>query len=154
MRVALIGAGRIGSLHARLLSATDGVERLTIADALPERAASVARDVGATAAPSIDAALDDAEAVVIAADDPTETAARLGRLLSVSPSQGVLSLTAGQIKFVDRAWIASHVPGRSPVSRLLSDASYITGSASGHSSPSHATGMTIAASRHPNRTGA
>ncbi|TMC63896.1 MAG: dehydrogenase [Chloroflexi bacterium] len=67
MRVALIGAGRIGSLHARLLSATDGVERLTIADALPERAASVARDVGATAAPSIDAALDDAEAVVIAA---------------------------------------------------------------------------------------
>ena len=67
MRVTLIGAGRIGSLHARLLSATDGVERLTIADALPERAASVARDVGATAAPSIDAALDDAEAVVIAA---------------------------------------------------------------------------------------
>jgi myo-inositol 2-dehydrogenase / D-chiro-inositol 1-dehydrogenase len=67
MRVALIGAGRIGTLHARLLSATDGVEALTIADALPERAASVARDVGATAAPSIDAALDSAEAVVIAA---------------------------------------------------------------------------------------
>jgi myo-inositol 2-dehydrogenase/D-chiro-inositol 1-dehydrogenase len=67
MRVALIGAGRIGSLHARLLSVTDGVERLTIADALPDRAASVARDVGAIAAPSIDAALDSADAVVIAA---------------------------------------------------------------------------------------
>jgi myo-inositol 2-dehydrogenase/D-chiro-inositol 1-dehydrogenase len=67
MRVALIGAGRIGSLHAGLLSATDGVERLTIADALPDRAASVARDVGAIAAPSIDAALDSADAVVIAA---------------------------------------------------------------------------------------
>jgi myo-inositol 2-dehydrogenase / D-chiro-inositol 1-dehydrogenase len=67
MRVALIGAGRIGSLHARLLSTTDRVERLTIADALPDRAASVARDVGAIAAPSIDAALDSADAVVIAA---------------------------------------------------------------------------------------
>jgi myo-inositol 2-dehydrogenase/D-chiro-inositol 1-dehydrogenase len=67
MRVALIGAGRIGSLHARLLSTTDGVERLTIADALPDRAASVARDVGAIAAPSIDAALDSADVVVIAA---------------------------------------------------------------------------------------
>jgi myo-inositol 2-dehydrogenase/D-chiro-inositol 1-dehydrogenase len=67
MRIALIGAGRIGTLHARLLSATDGVERLTIADALPDRADSVARGVGAVAAPSIDAALDAAEAVVIAA---------------------------------------------------------------------------------------
>jgi myo-inositol 2-dehydrogenase/D-chiro-inositol 1-dehydrogenase len=67
VRIALIGAGRIGTLHARLLSATDGVDQLTIADALPDRAASVARDVGATAAPSIDAVLDSAEAVVIAA---------------------------------------------------------------------------------------
>ena len=67
MRVALIGAGRIGTLHARLLSATDGVEKLTVADAYPERAATVAHDVGATAAPSIEAALDSADAVVIAA---------------------------------------------------------------------------------------
>jgi hypothetical protein len=54
------------------------------------------------------------DAVVIAGEDPTEMAGRLGRLLSVSPSQGVLSLSAGQIRFVDRAWIAAHVPGRSP----------------------------------------
>jgi myo-inositol 2-dehydrogenase / D-chiro-inositol 1-dehydrogenase len=67
MKVALIGAGRIGTLHARLLSATDGVEALTIADAMPDRAAAVASEVGATAAPSIDAALDSADAVVIAA---------------------------------------------------------------------------------------
>ena len=67
MRVALIGAGRIGTLHARLLSATDGVEKLTVADAVPERAATAAHDVGATAAPSIEAALDSADAVVIAA---------------------------------------------------------------------------------------
>jgi myo-inositol 2-dehydrogenase/D-chiro-inositol 1-dehydrogenase len=67
MRVALIGAGRIGTLHARLLSATDGVGELTVADAMPDRAATVAAEVGAKAAPSIDAALDGAEAVVIAA---------------------------------------------------------------------------------------
>ncbi len=67
MKVALLGAGRIGRLHARLLSVTPGVERLVVADADPARAAEVAGEVGATAAPTIDAALDAAEAVVIAA---------------------------------------------------------------------------------------
>jgi myo-inositol 2-dehydrogenase/D-chiro-inositol 1-dehydrogenase len=67
MRVALIGAGRIGTLHARLLRATDGVDQLTIADAVTARAQEVATQVGAVAAPSIDAALEAADAVVIAA---------------------------------------------------------------------------------------
>ena len=67
MRVALIGAGRIGALHARLLSGTTGVDELTVADAVAERATEVAAQVGATAAPSIEAALDRADAVVIAA---------------------------------------------------------------------------------------
>ncbi|HEY0443530.1 MAG TPA: Gfo/Idh/MocA family oxidoreductase [Candidatus Limnocylindrales bacterium] len=67
MKVALIGAGRIGALHARLLSGTPGVDQLIVADAVAERAAEVAGQVRATAAPSIDAALDGADAVVIAA---------------------------------------------------------------------------------------
>jgi myo-inositol 2-dehydrogenase/D-chiro-inositol 1-dehydrogenase len=67
VRVALLGAGRIGKLHARLLSATPGVDSLTVADADSPRAAEVAASVGASAAPSIDAALDGADAVVIAA---------------------------------------------------------------------------------------
>ena len=67
MRVTLIGAGRIGKLHARLLSATPGIDALTVADIDSSLAAQVAGSVGATAAPSIEAALDDAEAVVIAA---------------------------------------------------------------------------------------
>jgi myo-inositol 2-dehydrogenase/D-chiro-inositol 1-dehydrogenase len=67
MRVALIGAGRIGRLHARLLAATPGVDEVVLADAVTERAATVATEVGAKAAPSIDAALDGADAVVIAA---------------------------------------------------------------------------------------
>jgi myo-inositol 2-dehydrogenase/D-chiro-inositol 1-dehydrogenase len=67
MRIALIGAGRIGRLHARLLSATPGVDEVVVADAQQERAATVAAEVGAQAATSIDAALDGADAVAIAA---------------------------------------------------------------------------------------
>lgn len=67
MQVALIGAGRIGTLHARLLSETAGVDELVVADAMADRAATVAAGVGAKAAASIDAAMDGADAVVIAA---------------------------------------------------------------------------------------
>jgi len=67
MKVALLGAGRIGRLHARILSATPGVDELTIADTLPERAAEAADEVGGRAASSLEAAIDGADAVVIAA---------------------------------------------------------------------------------------
>jgi myo-inositol 2-dehydrogenase / D-chiro-inositol 1-dehydrogenase len=67
VKIALVGAGRIGRLHARILSATPGVDALVIADELPERAAEAAAEVGATAAPTVAAALDAADAVVIAA---------------------------------------------------------------------------------------
>jgi|SRR4051812_2093386 myo-inositol 2-dehydrogenase/D-chiro-inositol 1-dehydrogenase len=67
MRVALIGAGRIGALHARLLTGTPGVDGLVVADAVPDRAADVARQVKAEAAPTIEAAIAGADAVVIAA---------------------------------------------------------------------------------------
>ncbi len=67
MRIALIGAGRIGRLHARLLRATEGVESVTLADVDHVRAAEVAAEAGIAVAPSIDAALDAADAVVIAA---------------------------------------------------------------------------------------
>jgi len=67
MRVALIGAGRIGTLHARLLAGTPGVDELVVADAMADRAATVAAGVGARAAASIQEAMDGTEAVVIAA---------------------------------------------------------------------------------------
>jgi len=66
MRIALLGAGRIGQLHARLLVATPGVDELVVADADPARAIDAAGKVGATAAPSIEAALASADAVFIA----------------------------------------------------------------------------------------
>jgi myo-inositol 2-dehydrogenase/D-chiro-inositol 1-dehydrogenase len=67
MRVALIGAGRIGTLHARLLAGTPGVDELVVADVAADRAATVAAGVGARAAASIEEAMDGTEAVVIAA---------------------------------------------------------------------------------------
>ena len=67
MRVALLGAGRIGRLHARTLAAAPGVDELLVADAVAERAEEAATEVGARAVPTLDAALDAADAVVIAA---------------------------------------------------------------------------------------
>jgi myo-inositol 2-dehydrogenase / D-chiro-inositol 1-dehydrogenase len=67
MRIGLLGAGRIGALHARILMATPGVSEVIVADIDPDRAAAVAGDSGASLAPTIDAALDRAEAIVIAA---------------------------------------------------------------------------------------
>ena len=67
MKIALLGAGRIGRLHGRLLSETPGIDALVIADATPERANVLAADLGATAAATVEAALERADAVVIAA---------------------------------------------------------------------------------------
>jgi myo-inositol 2-dehydrogenase / D-chiro-inositol 1-dehydrogenase len=67
VNVALIGAGRIGRLHAGLLRDTPGVDELVVADALPDRATDVAGSVGARAAATIETAIDEADAVVIAA---------------------------------------------------------------------------------------
>lgn len=67
MKIALLGAGRIGHLHCRLLSETPGVDRVIVADTDVDRAASLATEAGATAAPSIHAALQLADAVVITA---------------------------------------------------------------------------------------
>jgi myo-inositol 2-dehydrogenase/D-chiro-inositol 1-dehydrogenase len=66
MRVALLGAGRIGQLHARVLAAHPRVSELLVADVDPARATAVAQSVGARALP-VEEALDRAEALVITA---------------------------------------------------------------------------------------
>lgn len=66
MRMALVGAGRIGRMHAGLLAATPGIDELIVADVDAERSEAVAAEVGATAA-RLDEAFERAEAVVIAA---------------------------------------------------------------------------------------
>jgi len=70
MRVGLLGAGRIGALHATVLAGDPGVDEILVGDADIQRADEVAREVGGEAG-RIEAVLDSGpDAVVIAASTP------------------------------------------------------------------------------------
>lgn len=90
MKVALIGVGRIGRLHLRLLASRPEVERVLVHDTVPETAAAAAAEIGGTATSSFEAAIDGADAVVIAA--PTDTHAALVRM----------AVAAGRPTFVEK----------------------------------------------------
>jgi myo-inositol 2-dehydrogenase / D-chiro-inositol 1-dehydrogenase len=77
MKVALVGAGRIGRLHGQLLARQPRVEQVLVHDAIPARAARVAGEIGGRPIPTLDEALASADAVVIAT--PTDTHAALVR---------------------------------------------------------------------------
>jgi myo-inositol 2-dehydrogenase/D-chiro-inositol 1-dehydrogenase len=67
LHVGVVGVGRIGAFHAETLRALDGVARLTLTDADPDRAAATARELGAGTADSPEALLDlPVDALVIA----------------------------------------------------------------------------------------
>jgi myo-inositol 2-dehydrogenase/D-chiro-inositol 1-dehydrogenase len=66
MRVAVLGAGRIGGLHSRLLSEHRDVETVLVADERADRAEAVAAAVEGHAA-AIDEAIEGADATVITA---------------------------------------------------------------------------------------
>lgn len=67
MIVALIGAGRIGQLHGRVVAEQQDVE-VVVADVDAARAKEAATAVGGTVAASVDDALDRADAALIAAN--------------------------------------------------------------------------------------
>ncbi|HJQ29581.1 MAG TPA: Gfo/Idh/MocA family oxidoreductase [Rubrobacter sp.] len=70
MKVGLLGAGRIGALHAGVLARDPHVDEILVGDADPERAGSVAREVGGEAG-KIEEVLDSSpDAVAIAASTP------------------------------------------------------------------------------------
>lgn len=73
IRLGLIGTGRIGQVHARSISAIDGVELTWVCDPFEQSAASLAARNGGrvTTDPSAVLAADDVDAVVIAS--PTST---------------------------------------------------------------------------------
>ena len=77
MRIALLGAGRIGRLHARVLAAQTEVSEIVVADVDPGRARELAAEFNGRAVESVEAALDSADAVVIAT--PTDAHATLVR---------------------------------------------------------------------------
>jgi myo-inositol 2-dehydrogenase/D-chiro-inositol 1-dehydrogenase len=66
VRIGLLGAGRIGRLHAQVLSDIEQVDELLIGDPVGDVAATVAAEVGATAMP-VEDVLRTADALVIAA---------------------------------------------------------------------------------------
>lgn len=66
MRIGVIGAGRIGALHARVLAAQPTTAHVLVHDADPARAAHVADAIGGTPAATIDELLAGVDAVVIA----------------------------------------------------------------------------------------
>lgn len=68
MQLGIIGAGRIGRLHAEILAGMPDVAAVTIADIDREAAANVAASLaGVEAAGSVDALLDASDAIVITA---------------------------------------------------------------------------------------
>jgi myo-inositol 2-dehydrogenase / D-chiro-inositol 1-dehydrogenase len=70
MKIGLLGAGRIGVLHAGVLADDPGVDQILVGDADQERAEEVAGKVGGEAGP-IEAVLESGpDAVVIAASTP------------------------------------------------------------------------------------
>lgn len=71
MRVGLIGAGRIGTLHAGVLSRITAVEELVIADTLPDRAKQLADDLDSHFVEDPGELFDTVDAVVIASSTET-----------------------------------------------------------------------------------
>lgn len=73
LRIAVVGAGRMGALHARVLSSVESVDVVAVADTAPGVAASVAGEIGVVGFESTDLLLerDDVEAWLIATPTPT-----------------------------------------------------------------------------------
>jgi len=71
IRVAVIGAGHFGRFHAQKVAAAPGAVLAAVHDRNPDRTALVAAETGALAAPTALAAIEAAEAVIIAT--PTGT---------------------------------------------------------------------------------
>lgn len=67
MRIALLGAGRIGQLHGRLVAAQPNVEQVVVYDVDATRAHEAAEAIGGRVAPTVEQALDSADAVLVAA---------------------------------------------------------------------------------------
>jgi len=71
VRLALIGAGRIGTNHARILAALDGVGSLHVTDVAPARASELASTLPEATSGTLAEVLEHADAVVIASSTDT-----------------------------------------------------------------------------------
>jgi len=78
VKIAILGVGRLGAFHAKVLRELPDVDELRINDADATRAAALAKELGAKHSGSVEEALAGADAVVIVT--PTGTHAALIRL--------------------------------------------------------------------------
>lgn len=74
MRIAVVGAGSMGGLHAELLAGIDGVHEVLVVEADPNRADAVAARTGARVA-TFEEAIDDADALIVATPPSLHAAA-------------------------------------------------------------------------------
>jgi len=70
VRVGVVGAGALGFHHIRLLQKIDGADFVGFYDHNPKRAPYVAKELGATAFPSLEALLDRVEAITVVVPTP------------------------------------------------------------------------------------
>ncbi len=110
MKVAVIGAGRIGKMHALFISENPEVEELVVADADAARAEAVAREVGGEAVGMKEAVASGPDAVVIAAS----TSAHAGLV-------GMCLDVAGLPTFCEKPVAAGYEETRKIVERVESE---------------------------------
>jgi myo-inositol 2-dehydrogenase/D-chiro-inositol 1-dehydrogenase len=99
MRIGLVGAGRIGTVHATNLGSLPGVTEALLTDLDQARAAELARATGLTAAPDVDALLAAGLDGLVVAAPTSEHAALLDR-----------AAAAGVAVFCEKP-LATDVPG-------------------------------------------
>jgi len=115
MRVAVVGAGRMGQLHAELLAGMKGVSELVVADADAHQAKAVAEGLGAEAVTDPMDALDSADAAVIATPAQTHSVlvkAAVGRgcpVLCEKPLSENLHAAIELADYVDRSGVLARV---------------------------------------------
>ncbi|HEX5015627.1 MAG TPA: Gfo/Idh/MocA family oxidoreductase [Candidatus Limnocylindrales bacterium] len=108
MKVAIIGVGRMGRLHATILAGLAGVDEVLVSDADPALATAVASEIGGRACAGPEEAIDAADAVAIATTTPThatliELAAAANRPIFVEkPLAFTLEESIAVVELVER----------------------------------------------------
>jgi myo-inositol 2-dehydrogenase/D-chiro-inositol 1-dehydrogenase len=116
VRLVVVGAGRIGTLHATLLNGrVEGADLAAVADADPRRAQRLAARVGVRALPVEEALEADVDAVAVCASTPAQAdlvvaAARAGRhVFCEKPLAQELPEIDRAVAAADRAGVILHV---------------------------------------------
>lgn len=112
MRIALLGAGRIGRLHGTLLASQSGVDEIVVADVDPDRAAETAAAIGGRVAATNEQAMDRADAVVVAASTDAHAA-----LVAAAVERGLPTFCEKPLAFdlPETVQLAEHIEARKAV---------------------------------------